>query len=302
MHHVMFIAICLIWGSNFILMKWASAGFGPIGVAAGRVLGGAVVLSFFWVIADKATRGGPHTTSRRQWLALMVPVVIGSISPYVIQPYLIGKHQESAFFGMMVVLVPLLTIVASVPMLRVLPSVRQSAGVLLGLVCMAMLFRDGGLRGVSAGDLVLAVMVPASYAVSNTFIKRNLSDMPPLYMTAMILVLTSFVLTPIGVGVEGIKDVGSDTLVPSLAALCWLGVIGTGVATVWFYRLVQSHGPLYAGMVTYIVPLGAVAWGWFDDEHISAAQLVALIGVLSAVAMVQRGAKATQPVPVTERA
>ncbi len=295
MHHLMFIAVCLIWGSNFILMKWASEAFGPIGVAAGRVLGGAGVLWLVWVFADKAKRGGFGMLSRWDWIALMVPVTIGSIYPYIMQPYLIGKHQESAFFGMMVVLVPLLTVAASVPLLRIWPAPRESAGVLLGLACMTVLFRDGGLRGVSSWDLALAVLVPTSYAVSNTFIKRRLSNMPSLFMTAMILGLTSMVLTPIGVAAEGVKPIDPPALWQALGVLVWLGVVGTGLATVMFYRLIQSHGPLYAGMVTYVIPLGALAWGWFDGEKVSASQLLALAGVLTAVAMVQCKPKKVQP-------
>ena len=114
MHHLMFITICLVWGSNFVLMKWAYAAFGPIGVGAGRVLGGAAVLWLVWVFSNKQTRGGIKRLSIGDWLALMVPVLIGSVYPYIAQPYLIGRYQDSAFFGMMVTLVPLLTIVVSV--------------------------------------------------------------------------------------------------------------------------------------------------------------------------------------------
>lgn len=287
MHHLMFIAICLIWGSNFVLMKWAYTAFGPIGVAAGRVLGGAGVLWVVWALSKREGRSGLRGLSPGDWLALMVPVVVGSIYPYTMQPYLIGKHQDSAFFGMMVCLVPLLTIVASVPLLRVLPTMRESVGVLLGLLCMGLLFREGGVRGILGWDLVLAALVPTSYALSNTFIKRRLSGMQPLFMTAMILGLTSVVVTPIGAAAEGVKPVTDAELWRALGVLAWLGIIGTGIATVMFYRLIQTHGPLYAGMVTYVVPIGAVIWGWADGETITAGQLAALVGVFVAVAMVQ---------------
>lgn len=287
MHHLMFIAICVIWGSNFVLMKWAYTAFGPIGVGAGRVLGGAAVLWVFWALSKREGRSGLRGLSSRDWLALMVPVVVGSIYPYIMQPYLIGKHQDSAFFGMMVCLVPLLTILVSVPMLRVLPTLRESAGVLLGLLCMGLLLREGGVRGILGWDLVLAALVPTSYAISNTFIKRRLSGMQPLFMTAMILGLTSIVITPLGAVAEGVKPVTDVQLWRAMLVLAWLGIVGTGIATVMFYRLIQTHGPLYAGMVTYIIPVGAMAWGWMDNETITAGQLAALGGVFFAVALVQ---------------
>ena len=67
-------------------------------------------------------------------------------------------------------------------------------------------------------------------------------------------------------------------------------MLGTGLAISMFYRLIRDHGPLFAGMVTYLVPVGAVMWGWADAERVTATQLVALAGVFISVAVVQYGA------------
>ena len=50
-----------------------------------------------------------------------------------------------------------------------------------------------------------------------------------------------------------------------------LGVVATGISTVAFFYMVFKHGPLFAGMTTYVVPILALAWGQFDHETISAA-------------------------------
>ena len=59
------------------------------------------------------------------------------------------------------------------------------------------------------------------------------------------------------------------------------------MALVAFVRILQRRGALYAGMVTYLVPLVAVLWGWADAEQVTARQLLALLGVLAMVAVVQ---------------
>ena len=66
-----------------------------------------------------------------------------------------------------------------------------------------------------------------------------------------------------------------------------LGVLATGLATLLFYRLIQERGPLFAGMVTYIIPVEAVMWGALDGEAVAGRQVVALGVVLVAVALVQ---------------
>jgi drug/metabolite transporter (DMT)-like permease len=57
-----------------------------------------------------------------------------------------------------------------------------------------------------------------------------------------------------------------------------------------FYWLIQKRGPLFAGMVTYLIPIGAVVLGWLDEEKVSWIQIAALAGILITVAITQYGA------------
>ncbi|HUY93609.1 MAG TPA: hypothetical protein VMV10_33085 [Pirellulales bacterium] len=61
-----------------------------------------------------------------------------------------------------------------------------------------------------------------------------------------------------------------------------------------FNKMVLDQGPLFAGMVTYLVPVGAMVWGWLDEERVTLLQGVALTGIFAMVALVQYGA-ADQP-------
>jgi drug/metabolite transporter (DMT)-like permease len=72
--------------------------------------------------------------------------------------------------------------------------------------------------------------------------------------------------------------------------------LSTGIATLMFLRMVQDQGPLFAGMVTYVIPLVALAWGQFDGERLTTLQIAAISGVLAMVALVQwRAAGTNQP-------
>jgi len=52
---------------------------------------------------------------------------------------------------------------------------------------------------------------------------------------------------------------------------------------------VLERGPLFAGMITYVVPMLALTWGRFDHETITTRQMAAIAGVLAMVALVQFG-------------
>lgn len=217
---------------------------------------------------------------------ILLIVIVGYLFPYTIQPHLINKSQSSGFIGMMVCLVPLSTIIVSIPILRVYPTQRQFIGVLGGLLFFIPLSYDGlTVRNLTPMDVALAGCVPFMYATANAYIKRNLHDMPAVALTLIALTTTSLFLVPAAQLTETISP--NEHFHSSLLALLWFGTIGTGVSTIFFYSLVQSRGPLYAGMVTYIIPIVALLWGALNDEPLTLLQVVSLAGIFSMLALVQ---------------
>ena len=105
------------------------------------------------------------------------------------------------------------------------------------------------------------------------------------------LVAAGAVLLPLSLAVRNHREADLDQIGSSLMAVATLGVIGTGIATFLFNRLVQDQGPLFAGMTTNMVPIGAVLWGRADGEPISFIQMVALTGILVMVTYVQTAPK-----------
>ncbi len=85
-------------------------------------------------------------------------------------------------------------------------------------------------------------------------------------------------------------SVSRDAFWPAVISLLVLGVVGTGLAMFWFNKLIHDRGPLFAGMVTNLVPAGAVIWGWLDGEQVTTRQIAALAIILPMVALVQFGA------------
>lgn len=62
-----------------------------------------------------------------------------------------------------------------------------------------------------------------------------------------------------------------------LGSLVILGALGSGAAYLLYYFLVQKGSPEFASLVTYIVPVSAIAWGYFLlGEHIKPGMAVGL--------------------------
>ena len=141
--------------------------------------------------------------------------------------------------------------------------------------------------------LLLAATVPLSYALGNTWLRRTLSDAPPTPLGVVMMGFAMLGLMPLLVSRPLQEQLGvlppETRTDPLLATVCLLilGVLGTGACVWMFVRLVQTQGPLFAGMVTYVVPVMAMLWGLADKETITTTQVVAIAGTLSMVALVQ---------------
>lgn len=281
MPYVLFVLLCATWGSSFILMKKSVVCFAPATVGFGRVAGGAAILLLAWWWHPR-----PVTWRRRDAAALLAVALAGFAWPFIVQPQLVALHG-SAFVAMTVSFTPLLTIAVSVPVLGVYPTARQVVGVLGALVCLALLMLDGWNRSIPAGDLLLALSVPSSYALANTTLRRWLGHVPPLELTLASLVLASVLLLPPAAAGQGPTDRSPAELRLAWLSLGILGVVGTGLATVMFNKLIRDEGPLFAAMATNLVPVGALVWAWADHEPVTALQIAALAGLVAMVTLVQ---------------
>ena len=294
MAYLLFALICLLFGSNFILMDRANQWFGPMEIGLGRLLGAAIFLGLCWLLFERRRRF--HWSSLP---AVFLIAIVCNAYPYIAQPALI--HQASlinencghSFFGMTVAFTPLLTILVSLPMLGVRPTARQLVGVIGGLGFIGLLMFDGSLRGLTPSMLAIAITVPLSYALGNTWLGRRFSDADStplafaLVVAAAMMILPMLSMPSLQARLAVAPPVERTDFIGAVAALLWLGTMGTGVCIWAFVRLVQSHGPLFAGMTTYVVPVIALSWGFLDKEQITTRQIMAIAGILSMVALVQ---------------
>jgi drug/metabolite transporter (DMT)-like permease len=74
----------------------------------------------------------------------------------------------------------------------------------------------------------------------------------------------------------------------SLAALVTLGVLGSGMMSIFFNRVMQLSSPLFAASVTYLIPIVALMWGVLDGETIYPVQFVGMAVCLLGIWLVNR--------------
>ena len=176
-----------------------------------------------------------------------------------------------------------MTIALSIPLLGKMPSKFEWIGVVGGLIFALGMLWDGKSRNISLIDLTVWLSIPFSYSLANIYVKKRFQNISPLLTITIPMTLSTFLLFPFALAT--LPEVPPIDLQISLVALLVLGTIGTGLAGYLFYILIYRAGPVFAGMVGYIIPLVALFWGFILGEAITTLQVVSLGGMLSMVAI-----------------
>jgi drug/metabolite transporter (DMT)-like permease len=74
-----------------------------------------------------------------------------------------------------------------------------------------------------------------------------------------------------------------DEVKQSVFFILILGVVGTGIANIIFFKLVQMSSPVFATSVTYLIPVVAFSWGLLDNEMLTPIQFLGAFIILGGV-------------------
>lgn len=251
------ILLASLWGPSFLFIKVAVQDIPPLTLALGRVIIGAALL-----LAVLRWRRQPLSRSRSTWRALAVVALLHNALPFVLFGW--GEQYiDSALASILNGTTPLFTIVLAhflVPGDRLTPA--KLAGVLIGFAGLVVLtlptFRDG-IQGTTWGILAVAAAA-ASYGIAIVYTRNHLRGLPPLVAPASQLALATLYLLPLTLLIDQPWRLPAPSPA-ALASMLALGVLGTGLAFVVYYRLLETAEPTYVSMVTYVIPVFGVILG-----------------------------------------
>lgn len=270
----------LVWGSSFLWIKIAVQDTGPITLVAFRLLFGALGL-----LAVAAVKRPAFPSDRRIWMALVVLGITNTALPFVLISW--GEQFiDSAVASILNGTVPLFTVVIAHLFLRddriTIPRVLGLAFGFLGVV--VVMGRDLGperLRGSLIGQgavLVAAVL----YAISSVFARRQLRQVDPI-VQAFVPLLAAGCLAWLAAPIVE-RPFHLPELPITWLALAWLGLLGSCLAYLLYFRLIHSVGPTRATMVTYLFPivgiiLGVVFLKERADWHLAVGGVLVALGM-----------------------
>ncbi len=284
--HFAFAALGLIWGTNFLFMKWAGAYLSASQIVFLRVLFGFLPLLACALLTGALKWG--HLRHAHHFLVM-------SLLATVIYYYAFAKGASllaSGVAGMLSGAIPLVSFVCAWVLLRQEhPTPRMLGGIFSGFVGVLLIAQPWRASDAGVDPLGVAYMLAGSLSVGCSFVyaRRFLSglDLSPLALStwqigfALVVVacLTDF---------HGITRVADDSRA-LLGLVLGLGLCGTGLAYLLYYFLVGRLGALAASSVTYIPPVVALLMGTaVAGESLRPVDGVAMVAILGGVYLLQR--------------
>ncbi|HVL77515.1 MAG TPA: DMT family transporter [Noviherbaspirillum sp.] len=277
---VKLVLLSAIWGGSFIFLRVAVPEFGPVLTAFLRTALAAAVLYGF----------ARATGVRLHWRENVKPYAAVGLCAVAI-PFcafsFAALHLPAAHMAVLNSTAPLFGALLSVIWLSERLTLRKLAGLMLGVVGVAILVGAGALElGVSTLLASAACLVGSSaYAVSSIVVKKTgrPGGIHPIAMAAASLIAGGIILAPAA-------PLAVPAELPSaLAFACVLGmaVLSSGLAQALFIPLIVKVGPTRAMSASFLIPLFSMLWGaLFLDERVGPSTLVGAMVVLLAMALV----------------
>ncbi|WP_420612882.1 DMT family transporter [Candidatus Spongiisocius sp.] len=241
--------VALIWGSSYLLIEIGLESLTPLTITWVRS-----TLGFLVLVALPAAR---TRIERSDYPRVVLLGFTWVAVPFFLFPIAL-QHIDSALAGMLNALVPIFSTSIAVVLMRSLPRLRITAGILLGfagaIVISVPAVRESALGG---WGVLLVVLATFLYGTSlNVAVPLQQRYGAPAVMMRAIGV-AAVATAPFGLA--GLS--GSQWRIGPALAVIVLGIVNTGAAFVIMTSFVGRVGPTRGGVAVYFIPIVAIVLG-----------------------------------------
>ncbi|WP_396192168.1 DMT family transporter [Flavobacterium sp.] len=269
--------LALIWGSSFILIKKGLVGLSPMQLGSLRIIFSAL---FLLIIGFKSLT----QIKQYQWKYIALTSLFGTFIPAFL--FAVAQTQiSSSVSSILNSLTPLNTLIIGGVAFGLTFKRSQILGVIIGLIGTLLLIINGALNHPNQNYwyTILVLIASICYATNVNLLKKYLSDVKPLSIStgnfAVMLVPALIVLF----STDFMNVVANAEVQNSMIYIVILGVVGTGIANIIFFKLIQMSSPVFATSVTYLIPIVAFFWGLLDNEMLTPIQFIGAFIILVGV-------------------
>jgi len=274
---ILLVLLSLIWGSSFILIKRGLVGLSPVQLGSLRMLFAAIFLLIFGFKSLAAIPLG-------KWKYIALTALTGTFVPVFLFAFA-QSEIDSSVSAVLNSLTPLNTLILGIVFFGLAFQRNQFIGIVIGLAGSLILILSGAVHHPEQNYFYALFVVVATlcYAANVNFIKKYLSDLNPISITVgnFLVMLVPAIIILVSTGFFSV--VQQPEVQHSVLFIAVLGIVGTGIANILFFKLIQITSPVFASSSAYLFPVVAIFWGLLDGEMLSFVQIIGAIVILIGV-------------------
>lgn len=248
----LFVAVGILWGIPYLLIRVAVRDFSPAMVVFSRVLIGALIL------VPLSMRQKSFNAALRNYKYIFLYAAVEIMGPW----FLITNAEmkiSSGLAGLLVATVPIwATIYASMTGDKTVWHRKRLMGLAIGFVGLVAVVGIESLSGKNSLWAIFSILVAAvGYALAPNMIMKKLPNVSGLAINALAMTMAGLVYAPFAILQWPTGHVSRDSLLSVIA----LGIFPTAMAFVVFFAVLKEIGPARASLVTYLNTAFAVVLG-----------------------------------------
>jgi len=280
MHLALYVLLCLIWGSTWLVIKVGYGGLGPFNVAAVRFLvAGAVMMPIVPLMRARWPAG------RTEWLLVTWVGLVLFAADYGLI-YWGEQFLDSGLTSILFALLPLVTIAFAhiyVPGDRI--TSRKLIGSVLAFAGIVALFGDR-VRIDPAGlwPMLAIVVSTVCAAAAGVATKRHGGALHPAALNAPAMMIGAAALSVVSLAAGDGLQIPHDT--PTWAAIGYLAIAGSVITFLGYFTLLKTWTVTSLSFISVFTPAIALLLGFvFLDERPTFTNGIGAVLILGGVAL-----------------
>ncbi len=259
------IGLALLWSFSFLFIRASVASFGAVGVVLLRVGIAAIFLHGYALITKQ------DLALRTHWRHYILLGLFQTAVPFLL--FALALKDIGASLGSIInATSPLFGLIIAIAIGDESPRWQRIVGIALGIVGVgALVGLDNNDTATHLPAIVLGLGATLSYGISSNYTRRSVRNAPSLGMATYSQTFAALMMVPL----LWMNAPSAPITTNAILAVVALGALSTGLAYLLFFRLVVDVGPTASLAVTFLIPLGAMAWGMmFLGETITPTMIV----------------------------
>ena len=267
-----------IWGASFLMIKYSLDELNPSDIALYRILIGALFVNIFVRTKEKIDKADHIKFVIVSFFWMALPFYMFGIAEQTITSSLAGLINGST---------PIFVAFIAVVFYRLRITNLQIIYIFSGFVGVGLITLSGGINELSFNiGSIFALIASISYGIAVNIVEPLIKKYES-YIVLKIVMRYASLLSLILYGFTASFKL--PTLQVSLIPMLILGIGGTGIAFLTYYKLLDNVGRISSSFIVYMIPIFSIFFGYqFLNEITYAIQFVGIGVILTSAFLYSR--------------